>query len=492
MENESLRSKAVKGVSYLTARNAFMAVVGVVGTFFIARVLGPEVQGLYQSASAVYGYILLIILMKNTNYLIISKKEELRKVFNLIFSWHCAVGIPIGFIGALISWAISFVYYDNSLFVKYLSILFLSLPFSMLKSVFLSYLEKKLDFKKVSFVEALTQIVNYATAIPLVQLGFQGFSLPIAVLVSEFISFLVSIKLARIKPQWYLSGAALSDLIKVSTAQSVPSWIQGLEKLGKPLLILPIAGASAVAYAQMGERLISILSFPKGAIGRVSLPLLSAIQDDKERVNRVVNQSMNFQTFLIGLIYSLFALVGALFIPILLGEKWDGQVVLTMFAILATRSLVSTFTAIQGTALTLYKKNKSLIIIYTIYIVSYFASLSILIYVLPQESKVYAYGVAGILGVLATSMMRHREYSKHIGKPDYRLALIWSVAFVAAFFAPALCEWLYLITFALLLTPASRAQMKEIYKMLSPLFRKRLRYHSSGKERNTDSSTGNP
>ncbi len=487
-----LRTKVIKGVTFLTIRNAIVMVLGLIGTFLIARVLGPEIQGLYYSALNLQSYFLLLLAMKNTNYLIIHSSLNKKSLFNLVFSWHCLVSIPIGVLGAIVTWLLYRESMGAYVLLGYLSILFISIPFSMTRSVFIAILEKKLEYKKVASVEVITQLSYYVCAIVLIQLGLQGFSLPIAVLISEFLGFVSSLHLAQYRPRWYWNSSELWDMLKVSFGQSVPDWINRVDRLALPLIVLPMIGTSAVAYITLAERFISMLSFPKGAVGRVSLPVLANIQNDKSRMNKAVNEGLGLQTFLIGGIYALFAGVAWFALPLMLGQKWDTNILVAMFGLLATRSLLSTFTALQGSALVVLKKNFVLILVYILYAITFVVSLLGLVYLLPPSAKVYAYGVAEVAGMLATGIVRHWGYSKYVGKPDYRLATVWSVAFICAFFAPALGWWLYGITILLLLTPASRAQMVRVYQMLSPPVVNRLRGHSSGRDRKTDSSTGSP
>jgi len=46
-ETESLRTKALKGGAFLTARHGAMVVLSLVGALFLTRVVGPANYGLY-------------------------------------------------------------------------------------------------------------------------------------------------------------------------------------------------------------------------------------------------------------------------------------------------------------------------------------------------------------------------------------------------------------------------------------------------------------
>lgn len=490
-KNTSLRATVLKGVAYLTVRNTFAALLGFIGTFFIARILGPSVQGFYYSALNIQSYLLLVLGMKNTNYLIIESKKDENAV-NLVFSWHLLISIPIGLVGCVLAFFTFSGMAKDFIILKYLSILIMSIPITMLRAVFIAFLETRLDYKRVSTVEMTCQSAYYVIAIGLVSLGFGGLSLAIAMLLSEIIGLGLSIRFAPYLPKWYWNVNSLKEMLRVSFAQALPGWIQNLDRLSLPFIVLPIAGASAVGYANLTERFIGVLSFPKGAVGRVSLPALSAIQDDKERMNRSINEAMGLQTFLMGVIYALFAVGSFVFLPIALGSKWDVEILGIVFAFLATRSLISGFTALQETGVVVLKKNRVLLIARILYLISFIFTISIFVFILPAPVKVYAYGIAGVLGVLIGGLVRHWGYTKYIGKPDYSTTLNWSIAAVSAFFAPYVSWWLYGITAILMLTPSSRNQIRAAYKMFRDLFKTRKSNQSGGSERNFDSSTGSP
>lgn len=487
----SLRTAVAKGVAYLTVRNAVAALLGFIGTFFIARVLGPSAQGLYYSALNIQGYLLLVLGMKDTNYMIIeSKKDE--NIVNLVFTWHFLISLPIGLVGcALAFFAFLGTAKDFSL-LKYLSILTISIPITLLKTVFIAYMETQLDYKRVSTTEMVSQFAYYVVAIGLIALGFGGLSLAMGTFVSEVVGLGLSVRFARYLPKWYWNVGSLREMLKISFAQALPGWIQNLDRLSLPFIVLPIAGASAVGYANLVERFIGVLSFPKGAVGRVSLPALSAIQDDKQRMNRSINEAMRLQTFLMGLIYALFAIVSFIFLPIVLGSKWDTRILGVVFAFLATRSLISGFTALQETGVVVLKKNHVLLIARILYLLSFIFFILTFVFILPAPVKAYAYGIAGVMGVLIGGLVRHWGYTKYIGKPNYSITLSWSIAAVSAFFAPYVSWWLYGVTAVLVLTPSSRNQIRVAYKMFRDLIKTRKSNQSGGSERNFDSSTDNP
>ena len=57
-ETESLRTKALKGGAFLTARHGAMVMLGLLGALLLTRIVGPANYGLYNAASGVFGYLL--------------------------------------------------------------------------------------------------------------------------------------------------------------------------------------------------------------------------------------------------------------------------------------------------------------------------------------------------------------------------------------------------------------------------------------------------
>jgi len=55
--NESLRTRVLKGSVYLVLRNGISMLIGLVGSLFVTRLIGPDNYGLYMAAFGIFGYL---------------------------------------------------------------------------------------------------------------------------------------------------------------------------------------------------------------------------------------------------------------------------------------------------------------------------------------------------------------------------------------------------------------------------------------------------
>ncbi len=471
-KGSSLKKQVSKSVVYLSLRRIVSTVLATVGTLFIARVLGPENQGLYATALGIQSYAAMIGLLGIRPYLIKTQLFQHQTKLNLAFSFELIFGTSL-FIMIFLIGSIWYVLSHSQVPLMLLTLAFI-LPFVLGREVPLAVLESRFEYNKSAFVETVAQVAYYGVAITLVQMGYGAWSLVWGYLVGELITTAGFFWAARYFPRWHWDFSQLRPMLAYGVTFALSDWASGLQRLVPSLVVFPILGASAVGYVAMSERLIALFSFAKGAIGRAVFPAFSRLQHDTQRLVRAVEEGAPWQMLGLGVIYAGASLLMPYVTPILLGKKWDISIIAWLFALLSIRSLLSALTALEGAVL--YAIGKNLLVFFASAVNSLVLGLATYLLLLLGHSLlgVHAYGIAGIFAALITALIRHTNFRTHVGKARHSLTLAWFVAGCAAIVAPLTSAWLYGIGLLIALgLPQSRRVLIETAKKAASLWNRK-------------------
>lgn len=465
-EQVSMRQQVLKGGIYLLVRRGVSVVLGLLGLLLINRIVGPGAQGLFSAAHGIFSCLLAIGVMGTNVYLIRERQETTRELFHLAFWWLLlsGAGLTLATIGGV--WLLGQYWVRTDLFTEVSVLLCLGIPLALISYVPAAMLERELDYRRVSLIEISSQLSYYLVAIPLAVAGYGVWALVAGFWSSQLLQFVGFFAAARYRPCWYWSWKRLRPMLAYSFSQAVSGWIYNLRYLMPAVLLLPLAGKEAVGYLTIATRFLSMLGFAQEAAGRLSIPAFARVQDDLQRLTRAVSEAMQLQTLTLGVFLASFTLFAPFVLPPLLGAKWDTQIIVITFILLGARMQLSALFAIQGNALYVRKQNLLMIYANVAYILLFVVLASAAVFLLPIEYKLYGYVVADFIAHLPTYWIKHWGMVRHIGRPDYRVTVIWTTAMLGLLLAPALSGWLYLPAILMLLLPSSRQQMVKLYREL--------------------------
>lgn len=460
---------------YLSLRRIASTILATIGTLFIARILGPEVQGLFTTALGIQTYAMMVGLIGVRPYLIKTQSTSQPSHFHLAFCFELVYSLAlIGVLGT-----VGWVWYllSHHEIPLMLLTLALALPASLTREVPLAVLENRFEYQKSAMIETVSQVSYYVIAIAMVLRGWGAWALVIGYVVSEYLTALGFFWAAQYRPRWYWNLTGLRPMLAYGITFALSDWAKALQKLVPPLVVFPTLGAAAVGYIGMAEKLVASLYFVVGAVGRAVFPAFARIQNDKARLVRAVEQGAPLQMLGLGALYGTTALLLPYVVPALLGAKWDSTIISSLFAFLSISSFVSALTALEGAVL--FATGKNMLVFYYSLAGSLMFGLTVflLLTFAPHFWGVYAYGAASLVAALTMAGARHYSFHRHIGKPNYTLAYLWLIVSVGLVAAPVISKWLYLVSLILLVAfPSSRRALRDnAQKMWQRLWIKRSR-----------------
>ena len=441
----SLRKQALEGGIYLTVRRSVGLALGLVGLLFLTRIVGPSAYGIYNSALGLLSYLLALGQMGINVYLIRSQEAESHRLFHLAFWWLSLIGCALALIIVGFAAIGGHVWVKDGEFTRVMLSLSLSIPFLMVSVVPQAYLERDLDYKKVTTVEIASQICYYLVAIPLAWLGLGVWALVGGFWASQVMLVGGFWLAARYRPAWYWNPSLLKDMLHYSFGQALAGWLYYLRDVAPSIVLLPLSGKEAVGYYALAMRFVGMLTFVSDAIGRLSVPALARIQHDHSRLLRSVNEGMAIRLLSICTFFALFTIVSPWILPRMLGSQWDVGIVVWVFLLVAIHAFLVTVAGVMASVLHLVRRNRAMIVANVAYITTFFGVSTLLTWLLPAPYKLYGYASATWIANIPNLWIIDRNFRLAVGAPNYRLTSLWAVGFVAIMFAPVVGWWLYLV-----------------------------------------------
>ncbi len=463
--SRTLRERVLVGGAYLTGRRTISMFLQLLGVAFVTRAVGPDTYGVFHASLGIVNYLNTLSLMKTDVFLLRESRDAPRSLFDLAFWWLLTTSLAAALIGSLLIVMGRGIWAEAEKFAAVAVLMCVSVPFSVIRFVPQAMLERELDYRRTAAIDILSQLLYYAVAIPLAQLGYGVWALVgghwAGVLVSTGGFFWA----ARYRPRWYWNIIQWREMVRYGLSLSAYGWIYDLRNLAPSILLLPLAGERVVGYLAIAQRFLGMLSIVSDTANRLAIPVVARIQDDLEKLNQVVKEGALLQTLALGVFLAGFAAAAPWVLPLLLGNRWEIPTLLLAFGLAAARLQIFVLFAMQGYTITVRKYLWVPLRAVVAHMLIFFALAATAAVYLPQDYKIVGYLLADIIAHLVNHAFHHYYFQRLIGRANFGIAPMWTVAFICALFAPVFSEWLYLSTVALVINPWSLREIRNLIQM---------------------------
>jgi len=464
--NESLRTRVLKGSVYLGLRNGISMLIGLVGSLFVTRLIGPDNYGLYMAAFGIFGYLSNAVSPSVVAYLVREQSPDFLKHFHLAFWWLLGLGVIAAGVASgvvLVAAQLSGQIGD----FQWIAVLqFVLLPLALISAVPQALLERDLNYRLLATIQLCSQITFYLAAAPLACWGFGAWALVTGFWLSQIVQAVGYYTAARYRPRWYWNCHAWKQMLSYSFSHSLSGWLYNLRDLAPSVILFPLAGERAVGYYALADRFMRMIGFLYTAFGGVAFSAFARLQEDKERFIRAIQESIQYLIVFLGVVLSVFVACIGLVASWILSSKWNVIIIQQLCILMASRILLSSVFGVQTQALYVVGQNWLKLKANLAFAVSLIAVSGVLVGVAPLAYAPLVFVLADHIAHIPTYWYDMYGVRKHIGRIDYRVILIWLAAAQAAVFAPLVSNWLYLITIGLLLHPASLISLRGVYESL--------------------------
>ena len=321
IETANLKGVAAKGLFWSAMDRFGGQGVQFVFGILITRILLPADYGLV-------GMILIFWAVGQTlvdsgfGSALIWKKRPTPANYSTVFYFNVSISIILYFIFYLLAPLIAGFYDEPKLIglIRVLCLNFILLSFGLIQQV---VLQKKVDFKLMSFVNVASSLLAGIVALYMALKGFGPWAIIVQILAKSFVNSLLLWIFNHWRPVFIFDWLSLKELFgygsKLTAAGLIYTIFQYLyfNIIGK---LFPVASLGFYTRASQ------LQEFPVKTLGsvfnRVVFPVFSAIQDDNERLKNAVRKTLRTMVFLnFPMLLGLVAVADPL-IEVVLTEKW--------------------------------------------------------------------------------------------------------------------------------------------------------------------------
>lgn len=341
-----LNSKKIKSASIWSLLETITATgLGIFSIIFLAKLLTPEDYGMIATAQFISGFI-QIILSLGLNEVIVQKKDL--KENEIQTFWIATIGIS--FLAFLITMVISFIFYTNNQLIISKILIFegINNVLIILAIVPTALLMRNLEMKSFFFRNIFSRIVFFIIAIPLALNEFGLWSIVYANLAQTLTSFILLFLVTKklIPKKLFFDKSFFIESMRFGFFVMLESLLWSFLSRVLGLLIAIFHGTTSLGLYNMATRLTdTILNILNSSITRITLPIFSSVQDNKEKLLFAFQSSTYYFNILSMPIFFGMALTANYWIPLILGEKWNDvipliQIISTMYGIMYSRMFV--------------------------------------------------------------------------------------------------------------------------------------------------------
>lgn len=296
--SEIKRNSIVSTVS-LFFQSGYSAMLGLVANLVVTILLSPAIFGMYitvMSLISVLNYFSDIGLAAS----LVQKKEASQDDFTTTFTVQQTLIVCIVLVGFLGTEFVKNFYKLPPEAIYLYWALLLSFFTSSLKTIPSILLERKIAFQKIVLVQIIESTIFYISIISLAILKFGLTSFTIAVLLRSITGLVLIYIISPWKPKFGISRPSLKELLSFGVPFQASSFLALFKDDLITLFLGKVVGFEAVGYIGWAKKWAEApIRIIMDNITKVLFPVLSRLQNDKEKIKQLIEKIMFYQTSLL-------------------------------------------------------------------------------------------------------------------------------------------------------------------------------------------------
>lgn len=332
-ENTDFKHQVMHSLKWVALGKVATQIIRWVMTFWVIRLLVPEDYGVVAMADVFFSFLTLLVGALFTPALIQNRdlnRQTLKQTFGMILIVHGSLFALQLMIADYIG-----LYYQSDMVASILKVNAWCFLIIALEIIPAALLAKEMEFKKVSIISAIANIIAAITTLAMAWLGYGFWALIVGEIVSISIRTVLTL---AIRPITFLPSFRFSE---ISTMMKFGGLLTGHAIIAYVFLHMDVAIAgrymSAVEIGLFAVGLQFALMPQKKILPllkQVAFPAFSKIQDQPEKINNYILKAQKLSLLVTIPVFWGLASIVDLIIPIILGEKWLEAVMPTMIILM--------------------------------------------------------------------------------------------------------------------------------------------------------------
>ena len=344
MADDSLKGKAKKGFVWNTVERLVTNGIQFVITIILARLLSPNDYGVI-AMPAIFLAIAQVLIDSGFTNALIRKPDLNEKDLSTAFFFNIIVGIA-AYLLLFLSSPLIADFFKTPILSILLKVTSLVVFLNSLGIVQQAVMTKDLDFKTQAIISTISTIVSGIIGIWMAYSGYGVWALVYQQVSAALLRVVLLWVYGRWKPLWIWSKESFRYLWDFGSKVIVIGLLDTIFNNVYAFVIGKKYNAEDLGNYTRAQQFADLpINNLNGIIQRVTLPLLSEIQDDNSRLSTIYLRLIEMTSLLIiPLMFGLAAMADPLIIS-LLGEEWSGCILL--FQILCIARIWTPFNAIN-------------------------------------------------------------------------------------------------------------------------------------------------
>jgi PST family polysaccharide transporter len=433
--------------------------LSLIGLLVITRIIGPANYGPYVAALGICQYAqnvgqagIAVFLVRKSDS-IDRRTEDIATALLLLFGG--AVVLLLEASTSLIARWVSMPAIEMLLVA-----LLVSVFVQTLSIVPAARLERNLDFRRIAAIETAGQLLYYATALPLVLLGFGVWSLVCGWTLQQLVMCIAFHVGARYRPRVAWDMSIIRPMLRYAFGYAASDWLWQLRGLVNPLIVGHFLPAEAVGQVGLAIRMLELLTFTKTIAYRLSVAVLSKIQDHPAKLVAAATDGMRLQTLALGPVLLGFSWFGGLILAHVFGPRWAP--VMLIYPYLALSYLTNAQFNIHASILYVLHRNWAMVWFHIVHVILFATATWFFV----DRYGIVGYGYGEMVALLSYPAL-HFAVRKVAGSPNYGISAFWWASLAIGLFWRDLGLWAAFVPILALLCPPSIKQLVAFYRMFA-------------------------
>ena len=317
----SLRKQATSGMVWTFAEQFGNQIIGFVVSLILARILLPAEFGLIGMIAILVGLGRVLVDSGLTQSLIRDENSN-QEDYSTVFYFNLIISIIIYLLAYAIAPYIS-DFYDQPILIKIIRLYCLTFIFSAFKSVQMTRLTKKMDFKLQTLITMPSNVIGGVTGIVMAYSGFGVFSLVWSQIIISIVSTIQVWIYSKWKPSWQFNYLKFKDHFNFGYKLALSGIMDVLFKNSYLIIIGKFFPPQQVGFYTRAETMNQLpVNNISNALKKVTYPLFAKIQNDDLRLKRVYKQLMQMLVYILAPVLIFLAILGEPIFRLLFTEKW--------------------------------------------------------------------------------------------------------------------------------------------------------------------------
>lgn len=346
----SLKAQALSGVKWTSLSSITTAFIQLVQLVVLARYLEPTDFGLMAMASVVMGFSAIYMDM-GVSGAIIHEQKVTNTQLSTLYWFNIASGVLI-FLAILFSAPLVASFFDQPELTLILQILSVTFLVSAFGSQYKTLFQKELKFNFLAKVTIVSTVVSFVVAVVSAMNGSGVYAFVYAVLTGSVVTtgaFLYfGLKIHR--PLFLFKYSEITKMISFGAYKLGAMNLNYFNTQFDVILIGKILGPDALGVYSVAKNLsMRPISIINPIVTNVTFPIISKMQDDRERLKNTYLKAINYLSSVNFPLYITIALLAEPLILVVFGEKWMASIIilqiLSIWAML--RSIINPMASLQ-------------------------------------------------------------------------------------------------------------------------------------------------